>query len=115
MTCEAAKKNRKENSQGDVRFDELLRKEGIIRCPACGAAVERISGCEFMVCTSSQCQGRTYFCFECGIKLPADHAPHTCKKLLVNAPVARVRPRGGLQVRKLNKIANKVRGYLRRK
>jgi hypothetical protein len=80
MSCEEAKKNKEMNGKGDELFEKMLDAEGMIRCPACGAAVQRISGCEFMVCTSSQCQGRTYFCFECGIRLPADHAPHDCEK-----------------------------------
>lgn len=51
----------------------------MLKCPECGAAVQRISGCQYMVCTSPQCQGRTYFCYDCGIKLQGDHAPHDCQ------------------------------------
>ena len=94
-TCEEFKKD----SQVDGLFEEMLRKEGIIQCPSCGAAVQRISGCEFMVCSSSQCQGRTYFCYDCGIKLEADHAPHNCDRHLAGRvqhinPMPEIRPRG---------------------
>ena len=78
-TCEEFKKS----GQVDESFEKMLREEGIIQCPSCGAAVQRISGCEFMVCTSSLCQGRTYFCYNCGIKLDTDHAPHPCDMKLV--------------------------------
>lgn len=56
----------------------MLKEEGLLKCPECGAAVQRISGCQYMICSSSQCQGRTYFCYECGIKLEEDHGAHIC-------------------------------------
>ena len=86
MTCEEYKASNND-PEADKKFKQMLRAEGIINCPSCGAAVQRISGCEFMVCTSSACQGRTYFCYDCGIKLPQDHAPHDCdRKLLHGRP-----------------------------
>ncbi|CAG9326980.1 unnamed protein product [Blepharisma stoltei] len=78
-TCEEYKQWKKENSEADKLFDELIEQEGMLKCPECGAAVQRISGCQYMVCSSPQCQGRTYFCYDCGIKLAGDHAPHDCK------------------------------------
>ncbi|OMJ83966.1 hypothetical protein SteCoe_13299 [Stentor coeruleus] len=96
QTCEAYAEYMKSIGKGDENFEKLIMMEGIVKCPSCGAAVERISGCEFMVCTSSKCQGRTYFCYECGIKLPEDHAPHNCvKKNLRIGPIPnrnRMRP-----------------------
>lgn len=86
ISCEEFKKQEADAGRVDHLFEEMLRKEGIINCPSCGAAVQRIDGCEFMVCTSSQCQGRTYFCYDCGVKLAADHAPHPCNKKLLRRP-----------------------------
>ncbi|CAG9325501.1 unnamed protein product [Blepharisma stoltei] len=78
-TCEEFAKLKKEKVIGDEEFEKLLRDEGLLKCPECGAAVQRISGCQYMVCSSSQCQGRTYFCYDCGIKLEQDHGAHDCK------------------------------------
>lgn len=112
-TCEEYKAS-KASSKEDEEFKKMLKQEGIINCPSCGAAVQRISGCEFMVCTSSQCQSKTYFCYDCGIKLEADHAPHNCSRALVNykppqpyMPINRVRPRKGV-LRKFQKQAAKI-------
>ncbi|CAG9319433.1 unnamed protein product [Blepharisma stoltei] len=79
MTCEQFEKYLKENDKESKAFEQLLRREGLLRCPVCGAVVERIDGCEFMVCSSSECQGMTYFCYNCGRKLERDHEPHRCK------------------------------------
>ena len=80
ISCEENKKSFNNENQ----FEKMMIMEGIIKCPSCGAAVQRIDGCEFMICTSSQCQGRTYFCYDCGIKLAADHAPHPCDRKLAH-------------------------------
>ena len=96
LTCEEYKASLN-SSEDDRLLERLMIQEGIIRCPSCGAAVERISGCEFMVCASSACQNKTYFCFECGRKLERDHEAHDCDKRLTGvyarvAPVAPFRP-----------------------
>lgn len=78
-TCKEYKIWKKENLEADDLFDKLLEEEGMLKCPVCGAAVQRISGCQYMVCSSSECQGKTFFCYECGIHLKGDHAPHDCK------------------------------------
>mmetsp|Transcript_19463 Transcript_19463/g.19476 ORF Transcript_19463/g.19476 Transcript_19463/m.19476 type:complete len:320 (+) Transcript_19463:299-1258(+) len=78
-TCEQFAKWKEENAKGDKEFEQMLRDEGLLKCPECGAAVQRISGCQYMVCSSSQCQGRTFFCYDCGIKLEQDHGAHDCK------------------------------------
>lgn len=78
-SCDEYKQWKKENSEVDKLFDQLLEKEGLLRCPECEAVVQRISGCQYMVCSSSECRGKTFFCYECGIKLQGDHAPHDCK------------------------------------
>ena len=107
MTCEQHKEQDKAEGKVEHLFDEMLRKEGIIKCPSCGAAVQRIDGCEFMVCTSSQCQGRTYFCYNCGIKLEHDHAPHPCNRALVNrAPRPVVRPPRVPRARDVRRMLN---------
>ena len=79
FSCDDYKEWKKENSEADKLFDKLLEEEGLLKCPECGTAVQRISGCQYMVCGSSECQGKTFFCYECGIKLKGDHAPHECK------------------------------------
>ena len=79
FTCEEFKTWKKENSEADKLFDQLLEEEGLLKCPECEAVVQRISGCQYMVCSSTACRGKTFFCYECGIKLAGDHAPHDCK------------------------------------
>ena len=78
-SCDEYKEWKKENSEADKLFNALLEEEGLLKCPECGTVVQRISGCQYMVCSSSECQGKTFFCYECGIKLKGDHAPHDCK------------------------------------
>ncbi|OMJ70612.1 hypothetical protein SteCoe_31355 [Stentor coeruleus] len=78
-SCDEYKQWKKENSEVDKLFNQLLEKEGLLRCPECEAVVQRISGCQYMVCSSSECRGKTFFCYDCGIKLEGDHAPHECK------------------------------------
>lgn len=119
MTCEEYKVSIN-SGEADLKFKEMLRAEGIINCPSCGAAVQRISGCEFMVCTSSACQGRTYFCYDCGIKLLHDHEPHNCDRRLVNnrphIPVHYMPAhRGAGRPRGLRNPMPKIRNFLRRK
>lgn len=36
--------------EGDTAMDELMRKMGWKRCPGCGIAVEKISGCAHVIC-----------------------------------------------------------------
>lgn len=79
FSCEEYKAWKKENSEADKLFDQLLEDEGLLRCPECEAVVQRISGCQYMVCSSTECRGKTFFCYDCGIKLKGDHAPHDCK------------------------------------
>jgi hypothetical protein len=79
FSCEEFKEWKKENSEADKLFDQLLEEEGLLKCPECQAVVQRISGCQYMVCSSTECRGKTFFCYECGIKLKGDHAPHDCQ------------------------------------
>lgn len=44
-TCEEFKKWRLENSEAEKLFEQMLQKEGLMKCPVCGAPVERVSGC----------------------------------------------------------------------
>jgi len=48
--------------QGDDVFENFADQMKYVRCPKCKVFVERISGCNAMVC--SRCQ--TQFCYECG-------------------------------------------------
>lgn len=86
FSCEEHQQWKKENSEADKLFNALLEEEGLLKCPECGTAVQRISGCQYMVCSSSECQGKTFFCYECGVKLAGDHAPHDCKPRWKNNP-----------------------------
>ena len=103
FTCEDYIKWRKENSEADQLFDKLLEDEGLLKCPECQAVVQRISGCQYMVCSSTQCRGKTFFCYDCGIKLQGDHAPHDCK------PRWRNRNQANLQANPFNPPLARVR------
>ena len=101
FTCEQYQEWRRENSVADSKFDEMMKREGLMKCPKCGTVIEKISGCQYMSCTSSQCQGRTYLCWECGKNIEADHGSHHCENRFAGkAPIAviqPIRPLGGIE------------------
>eukprot|EP00929_Paragymnodinium_shiwhaense_P088613 TRINITY_DN48927_c0_g1_i2.p1 TRINITY_DN48927_c0_g1~~TRINITY_DN48927_c0_g1_i2.p1 ORF type:complete len:452 (+),score=23.29 TRINITY_DN48927_c0_g1_i2:61-1416(+) len=72
MTCESA-----ELARMDPKLLELLKSQNWKRCPECRSLCERDSGCNFMTCPSERCQGKTHFCYLCGVILTAaEHASH---------------------------------------
>lgn len=79
FSCEQYQEWRKENSEADQKFEEMLHREGLMKCPGCGTVIEKMYGCQFMTCTSSKCQGRTYLCWECGQNIGGDHQAHQCE------------------------------------
>lgn len=101
FTCEQYEEWRKENSEADYKFNEMMKREGLMKCPKCGTVIEKISGCQFMSCTSSACQGRTYLCWECGKNIGTDHAAHKCDnrfaKQAQNAVIQPIRPFGNIE------------------
>ncbi|CAG9325504.1 unnamed protein product [Blepharisma stoltei] len=57
----------------------MIQIKGWLRCPVCGIAINKVNGCQYVVCTSSKCRGRTYLCYECGQKMDFIHQRHECK------------------------------------
>ena len=52
-TCEAFQKWKKENSQGDTKFEEWAKKNTKI-CPKCKVKIEKNGGCDHMTCRHCQ-------------------------------------------------------------
>ena len=78
VSCDAFKQWKQENDQADAKFQELMKNSQWINCPWCNQVIERISGCKYMTCFSSQCRGKKYLCFDCKKGLDSDHAGHPC-------------------------------------
>ena len=51
----------------DNLFEELVKSHRCIKCPECKFAVEKIDGCNNIICRSPICKGLTNFCYGCGI------------------------------------------------
>jgi hypothetical protein len=49
-------------------FNDMIKK-GFKLCPHCYQWIEKTSGCNFITCGSKSCNGKKYFCFQCGGKL----------------------------------------------
>lgn len=64
----------------------ILENEGLMKCPKCGTVIEKIDGCQFISCMSSECQGRTYLCWDCGKQLNKDHENHKCNPRKIGPP-----------------------------
>jgi ariadne-1 len=77
-SCEDYERWRLENSEADKRSEEYFRKSNFVKCPTCGAVVEKVSGCNFMRCYSPTCQGKNSFCFLCGTRLRQEGDHHHC-------------------------------------
>jgi len=77
VTCEAFQQWQRENDHADRHFQELMANEEWRRCPVCGVASARESGCNFMQCNSERCRKRTYWCYVCGKQFnKSDHYSH---------------------------------------
>lgn len=77
LTCEEHKKKKKDALE-EEEFNQALKSFGYIRCPWCGTGIEKISGCKYVTCSSSQCRGQKYLCFDCRNGLSLDHQEHNC-------------------------------------
>ena len=60
MSCKQFQEQKK--NQGDDVFEKYAKNMKYMRCPKCKVFVERIEGCNAMVCTRCQAQ----FCYQCG-------------------------------------------------
>ena len=78
VSCDAFRQWKQENDQADIKFQELMKNSQWINCPWCRQVIERISGCKYMTCFSSECRGKKYLCFDCKQGLAGDHAHHPC-------------------------------------
>ncbi|OMJ86000.1 hypothetical protein SteCoe_12568 [Stentor coeruleus] len=77
LTCEESIKKKKDALDEEI-FNNSLKSSGYIRCPWCGNGIEKITGCNFVTCLSSQCRGQKYLCFDCRNGLSQDHQQHNC-------------------------------------
>ena len=78
-TCKEFKEN---NLSADEKaFREEIKKKKWMPCPECKNVVEKIEFCNFIRCSSPQCQQKTCFCYLCGMKLTqAEHFDHYIDK-----------------------------------
>lgn len=64
----------------DYSFEKLMAQEQWKRCPVCGVPSERVSGCNFMKCESTDCRrgGQcTFWCYVCAQQIGEDeHYSH---------------------------------------
>ncbi|KAF8899629.1 hypothetical protein CPB84DRAFT_1780264 [Gymnopilus junonius] len=49
---------------GMIELDKLMKTQGWKYCPACRTPIQKVSGCNHMVCTARGC--KTEFCYRCG-------------------------------------------------
>lgn len=64
ITCEEAA-----CASEDSEFEEFLRSANWKKCPNCGAFVEKVDGCHFVLCHSALCKGAYALCYLCGRSL----------------------------------------------
>jgi IBR domain, a half RING-finger domain len=50
----------------DVDIDDYIFSQSWKKCPTCGIAVEKVDGCQFVVCYSPLCKGKNALCYLCG-------------------------------------------------
>lgn len=53
---------KKLNADSEIKFKEMIAKEGLKPCPCCGAVIQRNEGCDHMTCKKCNCS----FCYICG-------------------------------------------------
>ena len=87
LTCEQYKQWKEENDQADAKFQEIWKELKWAKCPHCNAYAEKISGCNFIYCSSKTCQSMKYFCYLCSATLTeADHHDHYLNTDPFNSP-----------------------------
>jgi hypothetical protein len=47
----------------------MIKNGEIKTCPKCQAPTFKYEGCNFMTCSSSACNGKTFFCYICESEL----------------------------------------------
>jgi hypothetical protein len=74
------KEKKEKKNQND--FQNLKPKEKIFEgyenikfCPYCTVPIEKLGGCNFIICQSANCNGKKYFCFICGKALRESEKP----------------------------------------
>lgn len=55
----------KDLTEEDRIFIKFMKENGYKKCPSCYAYVEKIGGCNFIRCTSNQCNKKKCFCCLC--------------------------------------------------
>ena len=55
-----------ESVEEDLVLNEFYRVNNIKKCPTCGVGVQKIDGCQFIVCHSPLCKGNNALCYLCG-------------------------------------------------
>ena len=77
LTCEQYQLTKKENNkedEDDIKFEEYVKGNNFKKCPKCKRWVEKISGCDHIVCPCG-----THFCYSCGeIRDPQRPYEHNC-------------------------------------
>ena len=69
QSCEQFLKWKEENDQGDQKFDLMAQQEKLRMCPKCKAWVQKIEGCNYILC---RCKHE--FCYVCGAHYPGHHS-----------------------------------------
>jgi len=67
LTCKQYARMKASERGDSIAFRQVMRRGAMQKCPKCGMAVARVSGCKFMTCTCGQ-----HFCYHCGRGLSED-------------------------------------------
>ena len=49
-----------------AEFEKYALEKNWKKCPVCGAMIEKIKNCNYVICESIKCQKKTTFCYICG-------------------------------------------------
>ncbi len=76
-TCEQHRKETAD-AEDEAKFNEMVRAMKMQKCPRCGIATEKVSGCMFMTCTTPACKkADVHYCYICGKQITqAQHFSH---------------------------------------
>lgn len=122
MTCKEYQINVKVGPE-DKKFEEFVEGSRFKRCPNCGFWVEKVDGCEYIMCKCGK-----NFCYICG----KSHVEHFCpfkdkikirpQRLVPRVPraAAYANPRGGKakrfdELKKRKKLPHALAKHLKRK
>ncbi len=74
LTCAEDMAKRSGNND---EMEKQMAKNGMKYCPSCKGMMLKTHGCNFVYCTTSECQSKKYMCNHCGMKLhQRDHWSH---------------------------------------